>query len=200
MIDRIAIPIRDMVRLSIIMDAIDGDLTTMTVLGIPGNPPPKIRHRYRVAGTGRKRFVQTYADPVDVAAERYTASFLRRAFPDGPMTGNVALVALFYRADRQSIDGDNMLKHIGDAGNGIAWVDDSQITGSTPIVELDPSEPRTVLAFAHHRSTMLRGADAVGPCRACGQPRDLDRLFCSTACAGTGRRKGFVPFGTPVTS
>lgn len=200
MIDRIAIPLRDHLRLSLLLDAMGADVTTMTVMCLSGNPPAKVRHRYRVIGTGKKRHVQTYADPVDAAAEKRTADFLRQALPMGPMTGNVALAALFYRASRQSIDTDNLLKHIGDAGNGIAWEDDSQITAAAGIIELDASEPRTIFAIAPHRSTMLRGTDAVGQCRACGEPCDLDRLFCSTACAGAGRRKGFVPFGTPVTS
>lgn len=196
MIDRIAIPARDHVRLSLMIDAMDGDVMRMITLGIPVNPPPKVRHRYRVAGTGRKRFVQTYADPEDVAAEQLTAQHLRGLFRGELWTGNIAVAGIFYRANRQPIDYDNMLKHLGDAGNGVAWTDDHLITGGCGIVELDAANPRSVLAFAPHRSTMLRGTDAVGPCRACGRPRDLDRLFCSTECAGTGRRKGFVPYGT----
>lgn len=192
---------REHVRLAMVVDAIGGEVSKMITLEIPGNPQPKLRHRQRiVAPRGRKPFIQSYADPDDVVAETRTAHYLRLAFsPIGMATGNLCLVALFYRESRQPIDGDNMLKHVCDAGNGVSWVDDSQITGSTPIVELDAANPRSVLAFAPHRSTMLRGTDAVGDCRACGRPRDLDRLFCSTECAGAGRRKGFVPYGT-VTS
>lgn len=188
----------EIVRLNGMLDAVGAPSIGRIPLTLSGNPAPKVRHRYRIAGRGRKAFVQSYADPDDAAMERATAAALRRVFP-APMTGNVAVAMVLYRATRQPIDGDNMLKHVGDAGNGVAWVDDSQITGISVVVELSADYPRSVIMFGRHISTMLRGTDAVKPCRACGEPFPLEgsaiaRQYCGTACAGRGRRKDFVPF------
>lgn len=189
----------DRERLTFLLGAMGADWGGAVFVEIPGDPHSKGRPRFAVRGSGRRQFVQTYALDADVAAEARTASFLRRAFPER-MAGNVAMAAIFHRASRQSIDADNLIKHVCDAANGIAWVDDSQATAVLGIIELDTVNPATVLAFAPHRSSMLRGTNAVKMCKACGEPFPLEgsaigRLFCGTACAANGRRKNFVPFG-----
>lgn len=190
----------EIVQLNQMLDAVGADTIGRIPLTMAGNPQAKMRHRYRVVGTGRKRFVQTYADPEDAAMEQLTAAKLRTAFAV-PLTGNLAMVAILYRATRQPIDADNLFKHIADAGNGVAWVDDSQITGIAAVIELSADYPRTVLMVGHHRTTMLRGSDAVRPCRSCGTDFPLEgspiaRQYCGTACSARGRRKDFIPFGT----
>jgi Holliday junction resolvase RusA-like endonuclease len=183
----------DLTRVRILVNAVGGEWGRERVLTIPGTPWSKDRPRFAVRGSGKRQFVQTYSTKGDVTAEARTAGFLRRFFPD-VMTGNVAMVAIFHRHDRQSIDADNLLKHVCDSANGVVWRDDSQATAVVGVVEYDPVDPRTVLAFAPHRSSMLRGSDAFALCRNCNSVIDLDRLFCGSPCAGAGRRKGFVPY------
>lgn len=186
-------------RLTRMLAAVGANWGSITFVEIAGDPHSKGRPRFAVRGSGKRQFVQTYTADTDVAAEANTRAVLRCAFRT-PMTGNVAMAAIFHRASRQPIDADNLIKHVCDAGNGVAWVDDSQATAVLGIVELDAANPATVLAFAAHRSTMLRGTDAVRRCEACGTDFPLEgsapgRRFCGTACAGTARRRDYVPFG-----
>lgn len=118
------------------------------VLSIGGNPIPKPRPR---VGSGR-----AYPDARQAAAEEPVALGLRQAFPAEPLRGNLALVCLFYRGDRRQLDRDNLTKAVEDAGNGIAWADDSQLTAGAQLLELDRALPRTVLAIAPVTSTMER--------------------------------------------
>ncbi|MEU6628351.1 RusA family crossover junction endodeoxyribonuclease [Streptomyces parvus] len=122
-----------------------GALSVKTVI-IPRTPPGKLRPRHTQGG-------HTYK--ADGDKEAATALYLRRAFRQ-PWGGNLAVGAVFFRPDRQRIDGDNLLKHVLDAGNGICWHDDAQITASYPVIELDRHNPRTVLVVARHVSTMDR--------------------------------------------
>lgn len=158
-------------------------------LTIPGPPATKVRHRSRKGG-------QTYKEPEDVASEQRTATFLHqlRAAHGGPLTGNVALGAVFYRPDMQWIDSDNMVKHVCDAGNGVLWLDDSQITAQCGVVEYDPAHPRTVLVVGPHYSAMRRGTDAgtrrarpsrprtprFATCEGCGKPIAKSLSRCNT--------------------
>lgn len=188
----------EIVRLNQMLDAVGAGSIGRIPVTLPGNPYSKSRPRFRVIGKGRNQFVQTYSAPDDVTAEKVTAAGLRLRLPT-PMTGNVAMAAVFYRATRQPVDVDNLLKHVGDSANGVVWLDDSQSTAMQGVIELDADYPRTVLMFARHYTTMLRGSDAFKPCRACGELFPLEgsaiaRQYCGTACAGMGRRKDFVPF------
>lgn len=136
----------DTLRVVGILRALDahGDATVFTV---PGQPERKPRHR---SGNG-----QAYSSTGQRVAEQSLGMALRTCFPQ-PLSGNLAVVAIFYRANRQVIDRDNLDKLLSDAGNGIAWVDDVQITGGAQLVELDRARPRTVIAVAAHASTMTR--------------------------------------------
>lgn len=164
----------------------DGTQQLVSVV-IPGTPPSKTRARH---GNGR-----TYSDPKMVAAERRTAAFVREALGGHRFEGNVALGCIFYRPTFQRVDADNMLKHVCDAINGLAFADDSQVTAIAARVELDPTNPRTVLVLGPHRSTMGRGINDTVPCSVCGTalPRagrartGAARRFCSPACRAAGR-------------
>lgn len=153
---------------------------------IPTVPHSKSRPRFSPEG-------RAYKDPADAAAEDLTKWHLRRRYRGRPMTGNVALGAVFYRPNRQVIDSDNMVKHLCDAGNGILWVDDSQVTAQLGVIELDSNKPRTVLVVGPHASTMLRGSDYDRPCEHCGIPftpfRQVQR-FCSRDCSGNVQTAG----------
>lgn len=112
-----------------------------------GEPPTKTRPRF---ADGR-----TYKDSRDEAAEARTGWNLRRLFPQ-PWTGNLAVGLVFFRSDRRRIDVDNMVKHVLDAGNGIGWGDDHQITALYGVAELDAVFPRTLLVVTRHVSSLDR--------------------------------------------
>lgn len=156
---------------------------------IVGEPHSKSRPRFSNDG-------RAYRDPADAEAESTTKWRLRRWFRQPPLGGNLALGCVFFRSSMQLIDGDNMLKHICDAGNGILWVDDSQVTAKFAAVELDREHPRTVLVVAPHVSTMLRGTDYVRPCQGCSDPFRPSRStqkYCRRDCSAGTRGKRAVP-------
>ncbi|MGW2075064.1 RusA family crossover junction endodeoxyribonuclease [Streptomyces sp. NPDC001953] len=151
---------------------------------LAGEPHSKSRPRFNKDG-------RAYKDPADAEAEDTTKWKLRQWFRRPPLTGNVALGCVFFRSSMQLIDGDNMLKHVCDAGNGILWVDDSQATAKYAAVELDPEHPRTVLVVALHVSTMLRGTDNVRPCQGCSEPFRPSRpvqKYCGRDCSAKARK------------
>jgi Holliday junction resolvase RusA-like endonuclease len=114
---------------------------------IRGRPHAKARPRFRHDGA-------TY--PPDQAAETTTAWHLRRVVR-APLAGNIALACLFFMPDAHRVDSDNLLKHLCDAGNGVAWADDCQVTATATDVQLDRQYPRTTLLIGAHVSTLTRG-------------------------------------------
>jgi Holliday junction resolvase RusA-like endonuclease len=148
-----------------------------------GEPHSKSRPRFSKDG-------HAYKDPADADAEQATKWKLRRWFRRPMLTGNVALGCVFFRSSMQLIDTDNLIKHVCDAGNGILWVDDSQVTAKFGAIELDPFLPRTVIVVAPHVSTMLRGTDYVRVCEGCGETFQPSRRQknCSRDCATAARR------------
>lgn len=125
--------------------------------------------------------------------ERTTGNELRREFPK-PVDGNLAVFCIFYRSSRSRVDVDNMLKHVLDSATGIVWQDDSQVTAVAGIVELDRSNPRTVVVVAPHRSTMER-EPILRTCGSCKRQfvvrktgEKENQRFCSVECANVARR------------
>lgn len=127
--------------------AFTGLTDPLYVITLPGEPRPKVRPRF-----GRRR---TYTDPADAAAEAVTGAALSEVFST-PLVGNLAMGCVFFRSTRRRVDADNLLKHVADSGNGIAWLDDSQLTTQLGIVELDRVNPRTVIWVGAHHSTLAR--------------------------------------------
>lgn len=126
---------------------------------IPWQPHSKMRPRISRGG-GR-----THQDPKDKAAEERTRGYLsedviERALP--LLTGNVSIAAVFYRASRQVVDLDNLLKHLLDCLNGIAFVDDKQVTRYNEVrLMLDRDNPRTEFWItSDYHTSMKRGTDA----------------------------------------
>jgi Holliday junction resolvase RusA-like endonuclease len=159
----------------------------MVVVAIPGTPPSKIRARF---GRGH-----AYSTKATVTDEQRTASFVRRVLAGDRFEGNVALGCIFYRPTRQRVDADNMLKHVCDSINGLAFADDSQITAIAARIELDRDNPRTVLVLGPHRSSLGRGINDTVPCSTCGTALPMAgrdragnrRRFCSPECRSAGR-------------
>lgn len=123
----------------------DGPLHTLT---IPGVPYSKSRPRFTRQG-------RAYHKSDDVDAEQRTGIYLR-ATVRRPYLGNVALACLFFRPNRNIVDADNLLKHVCDAANNVLWIDDSQCTGIVGIVDVDATDPRTVVAVGVHLSGLVR--------------------------------------------
>lgn len=92
--------------------------TSFTVVG-----EPKSKGRPRFTRSGR-----TYTPKDTLEAERVIADAWRRLeipVSDKPMV----LICDFYVGTLRRKDIDNMLKTVGDALNGVAYVDDSQLVG-----------------------------------------------------------------------
>ncbi len=174
----------DLVRAVGMVVAIGGLEHDVGASVMDGDPYSKSRPRFSRNG-------KTYVKKADRLAEDRTGWWLRTQRAT-PMTGNVALACIFYRSNRQRIDVDNMLKHVCDAANGILWTDDSQCTALLGVAELDEHNPRTVIAFAPHVSTLTRGSDAIRECLRCGKPFNIvgiykHKKYCTTECASLGR-------------
>lgn len=150
---------------------------------ITGQPETKVRHRTAPGGAA-------YADREATAAERATAKHLQAmvAGRGGPLLGNLALGCVFYRSHRGHIDADNMVKHVCDAGNGVAWADDTQITAQLGVVEYDPANPRTLIVVGPHHSSMGRGTVTVArPAPANRGKRKRRRGYGYGKCEGCGK-------------
>lgn len=123
------------------------------------------------------------------AKERALSWVIKQSF-SGPLLGNVYVICIFYRPNRQRIDADNLMKHFLDAATGVCWVDDSQVTAQLGIVEYDAHRPRTVVCIGDHDSTMVRDANREHVCAQCGcaftsvqhKPK-----YCSRACSSRSR-------------
>jgi len=165
-----------------LLTAIGGSSDPSRHVVIPGNPWSKSRPRF---GRGR-----TYSKPEDVDAEVRTGWHIK-AVQRKPFEANVAVACIFFRSNRQRIDVDNLLKHVCDSANRILWADDSQCTAVVGVLELDEANPRTVVAFGEHSSSLGRGMLSHPPCEVCGQPirrggakaRDRSVRTCSIQCA-----------------
>ncbi|MGA5496691.1 RusA family crossover junction endodeoxyribonuclease [Streptomyces cinereoruber] len=138
---------QDRARARLLAGALAPGVADYKVVVIPGVPHAKERPR---AGEGR-----VYKSSGDQKAETATGWLLRPSFRQ-PWAGNLAIGCVFFRPTKQHIDTDNLLKHVCDAGNGIAWFDDAQITAKYGVLELDAATPRTLLVVTRHVSSMDR--------------------------------------------
>lgn len=184
----------DIERMLTMFNALNlGQSDQLAIITIPGAPWSKSRPRF---AKGR-----TYRDRSDVDAETRSATYMKSVIK-APMTGNVGLVCVFYRPNRQRIDTDNLIKHVCDSANGVLWLDDSQCTAVMGVIELDPDNPRTVIAVGEHVSTLKRGTDATVPCKVCGFPIMMDGhggkipKTCSLECRQAD--KGYPSLSEPV--
>lgn len=145
---------------------------------------PIVKSRARVVRNGSR----SYTPDKTRHAQAALAMTLRRSIPR--FTGNVVIVCIFRRPNRQRCDVDNLLKLVLDAGTQAGlWEDDSQVTALVGILEHDPDDPRSTICFSHHESSMRRGEDAKPRCVVCGKPYDdygnPSRQHCSRECRMT---------------
>lgn len=137
-------------RIRVLIEALAPGSPDLRGAILPGEPHPQGRPRAPRGGG------PMYKLPADRDAERKTAALLRQTWRQ-PLIGNLAVVCIFYRSTLGTVDSDNLLKHVYDAGQGVVWVNDRQITGAAQLIELDRANPRTVIAVCRHDSTMWRG-------------------------------------------
>lgn len=181
--------VNDATRLAEILKILSANTNAITYVTILGEPWSKKRPKF----TRRGNFASAYQPHDDKQAEEKTAYHLIQAIPE-PFTGNIAIAAIFYQSTRTAHDYDNLLKHVGDAGNNHTWKDDSQITAGAAIMELDWENPRTVLAIAPHSTTLKRGTDNTTQCHTCHKQFSLEKKpptqkYCSNSCATKRPRK-----------
>lgn len=123
-------------------------------------------------------------------------SVLRAALADcfvEPKSGNIAIACVFYRADRQRVDADNMMKAVMDIATGICWFDDSQVTAQAGFAEFDQTRPRLLVVIGPARSSLRRtGLPTIAipkTCELCGTEffsYFAKQRFCSHRCRNGG--------------
>lgn len=108
---------------------------------VPGAPQPKQRPRVvRVNGGRPIAFTPPETRRYERAVRGHAALVKPRGWPLDARY-RLAVRAVFGNARRH--DGDNVLKCIGDAGNGVLWKDDSQIGKWEIETVVERGKPRT---------------------------------------------------------
>ena len=127
--------------------SIECDPATLSGTIFPGEPVAKGRARSLRSGG-------TYTPKETRRAESNVAIRLRNA---RKFDSNVAVAVRFYRSTRHRVDLDNLVKLLLDgATKARVWRDDCQVTAIAASLHLDEKNPRTVVAFGEHRSTLSR--------------------------------------------
>jgi len=168
----------------------DQDPDQMIAFVHPGAPVSKARARWNQ----KSRRFYTPGHSME-AQEALSWRFKSVLAGKPPFLGPVAIVAIFYRPNRQRIDADNLMKLVMDAATKAGvWRDDCQVAAQAALMELDVEHPRTVIALCPYLSTLDR-APLQFTCRRCGKtyerPEWYQRrnegqgrsMFCSLACA-----------------
>lgn len=175
----------DRERALALLGALVRDPEEIRFIAIEGQPFSKARPRFTYGGRGH---VYTYNAKEQRDNEARIRERLRSLCPT-PSTGTLAVVCLFFRKSRTRIDVDNLVKQVLDAGNGVVWVDDMQVTAQIGVLELDADNPRTLIAIAPHATTMQRLTHAQRECLRCGavfKPSLNASKYCSRTCSGQG--------------
>jgi Holliday junction resolvase RusA-like endonuclease len=126
---------------------------------IPGTPTTKLRPRFARCGNG----VKTY-DPQSEDKETTRWQIKARMKGAQPIEGPFALTLLCVFKKPKSKrdvfhitkpDLDNLVKWIGDVGNGVLWVDDKQIVNISAS-KIYGDEPRTVVTVSRVLGPILK--------------------------------------------
>ena len=123
------------------------DLPLRTVQFIvPGEPRVKQRPRTGKSSTGK---TVVYSDAKMIAAEREIATWFRQqAGPWQPRLDMCRLDILAVVGNRRWRDRDNIEKLVLDALNGVAYVDDHQVTDGRTRVEYGRGNPHTLVTIS----------------------------------------------------
>lgn len=159
-----------------------------------GEPVSKARARFTRSG-------RAYTPEKTETAEMALSWSFKESMQNRPTyQSNVAVAAIFFRPNRQRIDGDNLMKLVLDAATKAGvWVDDCQVTTQAAVVELDEENPRTIIAIGPSRSSMDRTMFEMKTCPNCGKTFEANRFargrqptqkFCTAECARRGNGQG----------
>lgn len=113
---------------------------------LPGKPQPKQRARM---GKGGRWYTpkETRAFERSIKSAAHFRTLAYKALTGEPWPVDKAnryrLEVWCYMPDARRRDGDNVLKAVCDACNGVLWVDDAHVTSKTVTVEVDREDPRT---------------------------------------------------------
>lgn len=153
--------------------------TTTIAFEVAGEPVSKARARFTRYGSKTRSYTP---ERTLVGEQRMKAAYLavsRRKETDPELTYRVE--AEFQCGTRQRRDVDNMMKLVLDGLNGVAWVDDNQVTEIVAKKSWVPPEE----ALTTVRITEIGNMDF--PKRACLQCGERFRLYASQA-AGNEKR------------
>lgn len=149
---------------------------------VPGDPVTKARNRFARTKSGK---VHSFTPEATVTGMANVAARYRQARGSGqPGTQGFGADMTFYVATNQRRDIDNYVKLVFDGLNGVAWVDDSQVTELTARVVRVINDPRTEVR-------VYPTADLPDPwareCSRCGTTfrvfnSTTAKKYCSDAC------------------
>ena len=113
---------------------------------VPGKPQPKQRARRGASGhwytpEPTKRYEAEVAKAALVEMQRHG---IRR----GTFTPPITIAVRCYFKDHRRRDGDNVLKAVQDACNGIVWDDDSDVRDARVTTAIDRDVPRTEVTIS----------------------------------------------------
>lgn len=149
---------------------------------VPGDPQTKARARFSRRKSGK---VHAYTPQKTVDGMKKVATYYRRARGAGrPGTKGFGADIKFYVATNQRRDIDNYAKLVFDALNGVAWVDDSQVTELAAKIIRGSDNPRTEV---HIYPTDDLPDPWTRECARCGQDfrvynATTTRKYCSQEC------------------
>lgn len=140
-----------------------------------GNPCSKARPRFGKGHAFNTDRTTAYEKALGVAMAAALKS------ERGDAESRFAIRCFFFRANRQRIDADNLLKSVSDAANRLVFRDDSQVSEIMARVFLASERPRSEIVIFR-----IEDPNASPKCLRCGvlikSYRSYQRKFCSTAC------------------
>lgn len=112
------------------------------VFTIPGEPYPKERARHMRTRRGKVRVLNSERQRVRSAELRWK---LQTQW-SSPLKGTVVMGTVFFRSSHRVVDLDNLEKQLWDAAKGVIFENDRQVKRAVSLIEVDPDNPRTVVA------------------------------------------------------
>ena len=95
---------------------------------LTGNPP-STSHIYKYRSTGK--FLMSYMSKEGKEAKKRFQEEFKEQYGEIPLVGDLKLTVVYFWGDRRVRDIDNFSKLWMDAGTGIVWSDDNQISELT---------------------------------------------------------------------
>ena len=128
------------------------DGVTRLAFTVPGRPQGKQRPRL---GRGGRVYTPAATRRYESAVRSACLVAMMQAGLAKRYAGECGLLVRCYFPDGRRRDGDNVLKSVQDALNGLLWIDDSQVTVATVAKAIDRREPRTEVEVTLGRLTAV---------------------------------------------